>query len=74
MLPKTLAMGALFAYATSPYTKDYQPMHVNFGIMPPLSEHVRQKEERQKRFCARARADLSSYMELHPEILDSLCI
>lgn len=74
VLPKTLAMGALFAYATSPYTKDYQPMHVNFGIMPPLSEHIRQKEERQKRFCARARRDLSSYMELHPEILDSLCI
>ena len=42
-LPKETAFGALLAYATSEETIDYQPMHVNFGIMPPFEPKIRNK-------------------------------
>ena len=35
-LPRETAFGALLAYATDPAVKDYQPMHVNFGILAPV--------------------------------------
>ena len=35
-LPRQTAFGALLAWACNPATADYQPMHVNFGIMEPL--------------------------------------
>ena len=37
VLPRTTVLGALVAYATDPETADYQPMHGNFGLLPPLA-------------------------------------
>ncbi len=42
--PRETVQGALFAYATSSETSDYQPMHVNFGLMPPLEKKLKKKE------------------------------
>ena len=40
-------------------------MHVNFGVFPPLEQHIRNKGARYAAFLERQRADLSSYcMEL----------
>ena len=60
-LPKETVFGALIAYATDPFTKDYQPMHVNFGILPPLNEKIRNKKERYGAYSARANVKLESY-------------
>jgi len=38
--PPTTAMGALLKYITSPGKKDFQPMNVNFGLLPPLKEKI----------------------------------
>lgn len=43
LLPVETAFGALLDYATDPATQDYQPMHVNFGILKPLDQHIRNK-------------------------------
>lgn len=59
-LPSTTAFGALLAYATDPRTGVYQPMHVNFGIVPPLPQRVRGKQERYAAYSLRARADLAA--------------
>lgn len=66
ILPPTTAIGSLIAYATDPDTLDYQPMHVNFGLVPPLAERVRSKRERYEAYARRAAADLESFLSEAP--------
>lgn len=62
-LPAETAFGALMAYATDSKTVDYQPMHVNFGIIPPLDHHVRNKAERYALYAKRGRDALDKYCQ-----------
>ena len=62
-LPTETVFGALLAYATDPATKDYQPMHVNFGLMAPLSPPVRNKRARYQAYADRANEALAGYKE-----------
>ena len=68
ILPLTGALGSLAAYATDPATSGYQPMHVNFGLFPPLEEHIRNKAERRAAMVTRARADLDAYLAGRPDL------
>lgn len=62
-LPRTTAFGALVAYATDPATEGYQPMHVNFGLVPPLEDgRRRKKRERYAAYAARAQEDMAEYL------------
>lgn len=60
-LPTDTVFGALMAYATDPGTKDYQPMHVNFGILEPLDPPVKNKRARYGAYAERANAALAAY-------------
>lgn len=60
-LPSATASGALFDYATNPHTSNYQPMHVNFGILPPLENHIRQKAFRYAAYAKRGSESLVEY-------------
>ena len=61
-LPLTSALGALVGYATSAATVDYQPMHVNFGIVPPLEGVKRMpKRDRYRLYAQRALDDLEEW-------------
>ena len=60
-LPRTSAFGSLVAWATDPQTIEYQPQHVNYGLMPPLEPPVRNKRQRYEAYAARARRDLSDW-------------
>jgi len=62
VLPPETCFGALVAYATNPATKDYQPMHVNFGIMPPLDIPVRKKELRHAAFAERSKEMIERFV------------
>ena len=62
VLPATTALGSLIAYATDPDTKPYQPMHVNFGLLPPLDPPVRGKRNRYAAYADRARHDLHAFL------------
>lgn len=66
VLPATGAFGALIAYATDPETERYQPMHVNWGIVPPLETRVRGKRERYAAYAARAQDDTLAVLAAHP--------
>ena len=46
VLPVYTMMGALSGYITDTTVKDFQPMGANFGIIPPLEEHIRDKKQR----------------------------
>lgn len=66
VLPRTTALGSLIAYATDPDTAPYQPIHVNFGIVPPLETRVRGKRDRYAAYSVRARSDLESWLSAYP--------
>ena len=64
-------IGALVAYATDPATTPYQPMHVNFGIVPPLDGPRMKKRERYQAYADRAERDLASYLESRPDLFQA---
>lgn len=61
-LPPTSAFGSLVAYATNPNTSPYQPMHVNFGLVPPIEGKRLKKRERYQAYADRASTDLDEYL------------
>ena len=69
VLPKSGALGSLVAYATDPATAGYQPMHVNFGIFPPLEEHIRNKAARREAFVSRGERELEEYLASRADLL-----
>jgi methylenetetrahydrofolate--tRNA-(uracil-5-)-methyltransferase len=66
ILPPTTVFGALVAYATSAETVNYQPMHVNFGIMPALERPPKGKKERHAAYAARANAAIDAFVTGNP--------
>ena len=54
LLPRFTMLGALTAYVTQGGAADYQPMGANFGILPPLETHIRDKQERGAALAARS--------------------
>lgn len=58
VLPNTTMIGALCDYISEPSVKNFQPMGANFGILTPLSEHIRDKKERYNALAKRALATL----------------
>ena len=69
-LPKETAFGALLAYATNSETVDYQPMHVNFGIMEPLVPHIRNKRQRYAAYAERGTKAMKVYCEKELQVLE----
>lgn len=68
-LPRTGALGSLVAYATDPATEGYQPMHANFGLVPPLSDgRRRSKRDRYAAYAERALDDLDAYLATRPDL------
>ena len=60
--PATTALGALLRYITDPERKRFQPMNVNFGLLPPLNERLRGKEKKEAH-SRRALADIDKWLE-----------
>ena len=56
-LPETTMMGALARYISDESVKHFQPMGANFGVLPPLSEKIRDKAARYTAIADRAEAD-----------------
>ncbi len=62
--PVTSALGALLAHITGDANPEtFQPMNVNFGLMPPLPERFR-KADRKKAYTARAHAAFGEWLEV----------
>lgn len=63
MLPTTTMMGALIEFISSASPKHFQPMPPNFGILPPLSVRIKNKQERYGVYRDRALADLDQWSQ-----------
>ncbi len=62
-LPPATMMGALFEFISSASPKHFQPMPPNFGILPPLSARIKNKQERYGAYRDRSFAHLEDWME-----------
>jgi len=59
-VPETTVLGALMKYITTP-NSSFQPMNANFGIMPPLSERIRDKAERKRKIAERSLSEIERF-------------
>ena len=59
--PRETGIGALTAYISSE-NADFQPMNINFGILPDTEEHIRDKKEKRRRLSERSAAALKRYI------------
>jgi methylenetetrahydrofolate--tRNA-(uracil-5-)-methyltransferase len=65
--PVETALGALLNHITGGADAEtYQPMNVNFGLMPPLTGPKVKKADRKKLYTDRARAALKEWLPLLP--------
>jgi methylenetetrahydrofolate--tRNA-(uracil-5-)-methyltransferase len=58
--PATTALGALLGYITDPERTRFQPMNVNFGLIPSLAARVRGKMKKEM-MARRALADMTAW-------------
>jgi methylenetetrahydrofolate--tRNA-(uracil-5-)-methyltransferase len=69
--PPTTALGALLRYISDPERERFQPMNVNFGLLPPLAERLRGRVKKEK-MSERALADMTAWVrETGNEIMGS---
>jgi methylenetetrahydrofolate--tRNA-(uracil-5-)-methyltransferase len=62
--PLETALGALLGHITGGATADtYQPMNINFGLMPPLTGPKARKGDRKRLYTDRAREALARWVE-----------
>lgn len=59
--PRVTALGALTHYISHYEGKNFQPMNVNFGLVPPLERRVPKKEKNEK-LAERALAALATFI------------
>lgn len=52
--PRETAIGALAAYISDPSVTDFQPMNINFGLLPPLGRKVKGKANKNLAIAQRA--------------------
>jgi len=65
--PLETAVGALLNHITGGANAEtYQPMNVNFGLMPPISGPKAKKADRKRIYTDRARAALKEWLALVP--------
>ena len=61
--PPQTALGALLGHITGGADADtYQPMNINFGLMPPIEGPKVKKADRKKLYTARAREALAGWL------------
>lgn len=61
VFPETTCHGALAHYITTGEADHFQPMNVNFGLLPPLPQRIRKKREKKQRLAERALADIEIF-------------
>ena len=62
ILPQDTMMGALSRYISDETVENFQPMGANFGILPPLPEKIKNKQERYEQISKRALASLEAFL------------
>lgn len=60
--PRDSAMGSLLEAITDPFrAENFQPTNINFGLIPPWPENIRDKKEKKQKQIDRARSAFSQW-------------
>ena len=60
--PEVTAHGALANYISNQTIENFQPMNINFCLIPPLTVRIRKKREKNAQIAARALEALDSFL------------
>ncbi|HWR38863.1 MAG TPA: methylenetetrahydrofolate--tRNA-(uracil(54)-C(5))-methyltransferase (FADH(2)-oxidizing) TrmFO [Patescibacteria group bacterium] len=63
IFPQETAHGAMCRYITEAVAKHFQPMNVNYGLLPPLAQKIRDKREKYRQLAERALTELKKFIE-----------
>ncbi len=63
IFPKQTAIGALLHYISTAPAKNFQPMNITFGLMPPLEKRIKDKKMRNQLLSRRALDKLEKFIE-----------
>jgi methylenetetrahydrofolate--tRNA-(uracil-5-)-methyltransferase len=61
IFPSVTALGGLARHLEGSPSENFQPMNINFGLLPPLTMRIRNKRERNARISERALESLSEF-------------
>ena len=61
--PQETAIGALGLYVSNPSVGDFQPMNINFGIIPPLDHRIKGKRNKNAELSRRSLAVIETLRE-----------
>lgn len=66
--PPETAHGALCRYITTADAKTFQPMNINFGLLPPLGERIKDKKLKNGKIAERALTEIEKiHTDLFPQ-------
>lgn len=65
VFPETTAHGALSQYISDRNRDRLQPMNINFGLLPPLREKIKDKWERKGKLAERALKELANFIKMN---------
>ncbi|MFZ5943720.1 MAG: methylenetetrahydrofolate--tRNA-(uracil(54)-C(5))-methyltransferase (FADH(2)-oxidizing) TrmFO [Bacillota bacterium] len=63
IFPEETAIGSLMKYITSAESKSFQPMNINFGLIPPLLHKISDKREKNKQISMRSLHSLENFIK-----------
>ena len=63
VFPRETAHGALCQYITNTDAKHFQPMNINFGLLPPLEQRIKDKKVKNGLIAQRALVALEMFRE-----------
>lgn len=63
VFPFDTAIGSLARYISNDTVKNFQPMNINFGIIPPIKEHIKDKRLKNLKISENAILSLRKYVE-----------
>ena len=63
VFPKETALGSLLAYITDETIQNFQPMNMNFGILPKLNERIKSKQERYEKIATIALQKMKEFID-----------
>jgi len=71
VFPRETAIGSLVAYISDPSQVNFQPMNINFGLIPALGERIRDKREKNHKIAEKALNALEDYISSNQIAIES---
>ena len=60
--PVETALGGLTNYIATAQVKSFQPMNINFSLLPPLGYKIKDKKEKNAKLAQRSLEKLAQFM------------